>query len=135
MSEHMWARCAGAKIVVISKYVIAEATGGNSAAAARRLKAIAALDALEEDPEAAQLAEELIGRGHLPLKARVDARHISIAAFHSVRFLLTWNCKHLANEKMARKVARTCERFGYRCPEICTPETLMRAFAHERPIP
>jgi hypothetical protein len=134
MTHIWWKRHSVHCDLYVSKHVIAEAAGGSAAAAARRLEVVAALDVLGEDPRTGQLAEELIRRGHLPEKARVDAEHISVAAFHSIRFLLTWNCKHLANDAIARKAARTCEKFGYRCPEICTPENLMRAFAYERPL-
>jgi hypothetical protein len=74
----------------------------------------------------------LVGDGLLPRKASADAEHIATAAIHSVHYLLTWNCKHLANPRIARNVVRTCERFGFSCPVICTPEQLLRAYANDR---
>ena len=41
------------------------------------------------------------------------------------RYLLTWNCKHLANAQIARRIALVCEKPGHRMPIICTPEGLM----------
>jgi hypothetical protein len=40
-------------------------------------------------------------------------------------YLLTWNCKHLANAQIIRRVAVVCNREGYDMPVICTPEELM----------
>jgi hypothetical protein len=40
-------------------------------------------------------------------------------------YLLTWNCKHLANAQVVRRVAAVCNREGYDMPVICTPEELM----------
>ncbi len=51
----------------------------------------------------------------------------AVAAVHAVDFLLTWNCKHLANAQIARTIALVCQRLGYRMPSICTPEELMGA--------
>src|ERR1044071_4507429 len=54
-----------------------------------------------------------------------DAAHVSVAAVHAVDYLLTWNCKHLANAQIARKIALVCTQAGHRMPIICTPEELM----------
>lgn len=35
--------------------------------------------------------------GVLPPQVAHDAAHIAVAAVHAVDYLLTWNCKHLAN--------------------------------------
>ena len=59
--------------------------------ALRRIPALAVTD------EATRLAGELVRRGALPRKATVDAFHIGIAAAHQIEYLLTWNCKHIAN--------------------------------------
>ena len=41
-----------------------------------------------------------------------------------MHFLLTWNCKHIANANVLRVIARTCRERGYELPVICTPEEL-----------
>jgi hypothetical protein len=38
--------------------------------------------------------------------------------------MLTWNCKHLANAQISRRVARICGEHGIVMPTICTPEEL-----------
>jgi hypothetical protein len=40
-------------------------------------------------------------------------------------YLLTWNCRHLANGQIIRRVAVECNQKGYNMPVICTPEELM----------
>jgi hypothetical protein len=47
-----------------------------------------------------------------------------VATVHTVDYLLTWNCKHLANAQITRKIALVCQQMGYRMPVICTPEEL-----------
>jgi hypothetical protein len=62
----------------------------------------------------------------LPQSAKEDAEHVAVAATHGIEFLVTWNCKRLANPVITPKVARACERAGFRSPEICTPEIILR---------
>jgi hypothetical protein len=60
----------------------------------------------------------------LPAKAADDAAHIAIAAVRGMNYLLTWNCRHIANAVMRPKLEGLCLAEGYRCPIICTPPEL-----------
>ncbi len=117
----------------ISDLVLAEARAGDVEAADERLQALSGIAALRLNPNSRSLAKQLIGGGLLPTSAVSDAEHIAVAATNSVRLLLTWNCKHLANPAIRDAVVLTCETNGARCPEICTPEQLMRTYEYERP--
>ena len=66
-------------------------------------------------------------KGALPEKATVDAFHIGVAAAHSMTYLLTWNCKHLANAAMRSTIESVCRAEGLTPPIICTPEELPAA--------
>ena len=68
----------------------------------------------------------------LPESARSDAAHVAIAATNRIPLLVTWNCRHLANRTIHRAIVRACEAAGFSCPEICTPEHLMRTYTHAR---
>jgi hypothetical protein len=61
----------------------------------------------------------------LPMKALADMAHVAIATVHGMQFLLTWNCKHIANAVVLRMVAKICREHGFEPPVICTPEELM----------
>jgi hypothetical protein len=56
----------------------------------------------------------------------VDAAHIAVAAVHEMDFLLTWNCRHIANAVIVDKVRAVIAVAGYAPPAICTPLELMR---------
>jgi hypothetical protein len=71
------------------------------------------------------LAKDLIGIGPLPARAEVDALHIAIAVTNQVDYLLTWNCKHLANAALRRQIDYICRAKGYEPIIICTPEELL----------
>ena len=75
--------------------------------------------------EAGKLAAKLVQRGAIPRKAAEDALHIAIAAAHGVDYLLTWNCRHIANATMRQAIEHVCREAGYEPPVICTPEELL----------
>ncbi len=41
----------------------------------------------------------------IPAKSVQDAFPVAIAAVHGMDYLLTWNCRHIANAQIIRKLA------------------------------
>jgi hypothetical protein len=111
----------------VSQVVIDEASLGDPAEVEKRLTIIGDLRILEVTQDAESLARAIMASGVLPPHAFPDAAHIAVAAVHATDYLLTWNCKHLANAQIARKIAVVCQKLGYRAPTICTPDELMGA--------
>ena len=72
------------------------------------MKAMVEIDALDTDSRSERLARKLIGGGRLPQKAWADAEHVAVAATNAIPILLTWNCKHLANPIIHRRIAQAC---------------------------
>lgn len=108
----------------VSQIVRDEAALGDPTARARRLRALRGISALAVTEQATRLAGELVRRGALPKKATVDAFHIGVAAAHQIEYLLTWNCKHIANATMRGTIETICRSEGLEPPIICTPEEL-----------
>jgi PIN domain-containing protein len=117
----------------VSQLVVDEASAGDPEAARERLEVLKDMTLLETTLEALALAKELIRAGALPTKAADDALHIAVAATNGVPFLLTWNCRHLANATMRPAIDAVCAAKGLKAPIICTPEELWEATSHERP--
>jgi hypothetical protein len=111
----------------VSQVVIDEASAGNPAEVQKRLAIIAGLPQLEVTEDAETLTQAILAAGILPPHAVRDAAHIAVSAVHTIDYLLTWNCKHLANAQIARRIALVCEAMGHQIPIICTPEALMGA--------
>ncbi len=93
----------------------------------KRLAVIGGLPTLAVTVDAEALTNAVMAAGILPPHAFPDAAHVAVSAVHAVDYLLTWNCKHLANAQIARRIALVCENLGLRMPIICTPEELMGA--------
>jgi hypothetical protein len=61
----------------------------------------------------------------IPSRAETDAAHVATAAVHGMDFLLTWNCRHIANATIVEKLRDICDREGFPAPVICIPHELM----------
>jgi hypothetical protein len=109
----------------VSQVVLDEASAGDPAEIQKRLDVIRDLPVLEVTKSAESLAQAIITSGVIPPRAIRDAAHIAVAAVHEIDYLLTWNCRHLANAQIMRKIEEVCDQLSERMPVICTPEELM----------
>jgi hypothetical protein len=50
---------------------------------------------------------------------------IAMASVHGIQFLLTGNCKHIANPEHRPKIERACRDLGIEPPLIGTPFDLL----------
>jgi predicted nucleic acid-binding protein len=108
-----------------SELVLQEVRAGDTQLAIRRLELLAGVPILTVRSEILELAEDLIAEGPIPRKAAGDAAHIAVATVYGCEYLLTWNCRHIANAELHRAIRRVVERYGYEVPNLCTPEELM----------
>jgi hypothetical protein len=111
--------------LVTSQYVLDEAAHGDPTLATDRLRELADVALLDLPVEVPQLASEILRRAILPVHARIDALHIAVASYHEVEYLLTWNCKHIANAQVLPKIRDLLFELGYPFPVICTPEEMV----------
>jgi len=109
----------------ISELVVREAGAGDAVAAKKRLDALKKIALLELNEETLHLARDLVQKGPIPERSKEDALHIALATVHGMDYLLTWNCRHIANAEMRKGVASVCTSLGYEAPIISTPEELM----------
>jgi hypothetical protein len=111
--------------VYVSELVLREAAAGDEDAARRRLAALEGIPLLAMTTEALQLARHLVEEGAIPAPAAADAAHVALATAHGMEYLLTWNCRHIANAEMRLRIERACRARGFEPPALCTPEELM----------
>jgi hypothetical protein len=125
LTRDWWSRRRHDFDLYASAVVIDEATKGDPARAAERLQLIAEMTVLHVTPPAAELASVLLRETGIPRKAQLDALHISLAAIHGMDYLLTWNCRHIANANILPAVYNVCRASGYEPPLVCTPQELI----------
>jgi hypothetical protein len=111
--------------LVASELVVTECSLGDAVAASKRLDALLAIPLLEISAHSVEIAKGLVASGIVPIKASEDAMHISIATVHFVDYLLTWNCRHIANPEIQARIAEHFRPLGLFLPFICTPDELL----------
>jgi hypothetical protein len=121
-----WWATRGSFELFTSQFVLDEAAAGDEGPAASRLAALQDAVLLEVTEDGIVLAENLVAGDALPPKARVDALHVAMAAVHGMDYLLTWNCKHIANASLRGRIEDLCRAAGFEPPIICTPLELLR---------
>lgn len=127
ITRDWWDTRRSAYELCISQLVLKEAAAGDTQAAQERLAIMKGMTLLETSRQALDLAKQLIQEGALPTKAADDSLHIAVAAMNGIPYLLTWNCRHLANAAMRPLIESVCATKGVAAPIICTPEELMEA--------
>ena len=111
--------------MLVSQLVIDEASAGDPALATERLQLLAGIPLLSLDPAIADIADEIMSRAILPEKARTDALHIATVAHHRIQYLLTWNCRHIANARILPRIYNVLNDLMIPVPVICTPEEMV----------
>ncbi|MEM8961406.1 MAG: type II toxin-antitoxin system VapC family toxin [Acidobacteriota bacterium] len=111
--------------VYVSSMVLQEAMKGDPDASRKRVDLIETMPILALDEEGIELADRLVADRILPEKAHADALHLAIATVNRIDYLLTWNCKHLANAVLQKRLRHFMKRNRHELPQICTPRALM----------
>lgn len=107
--------------VVTSQFVVDEASIGDPDAVSRRLEMLDGIPVLPVNPDADGIADELVSRHMMPERARLDALHVATGALAGVQYLLTQNCKHIANAHELPRVYELLKELGLSGMLICTP--------------
>lgn len=124
ISHAWWERRADYELYV-SQSVWQECSAGDPVASQKRLAALEGIAVLAITQDMIHLAESLIDQAIIPAKAIEDALHIAVSTLHHIDFLVTWNCRHIANPVIQEKIAVYLEQLGLFLPIICTPEELL----------
>ena len=109
----------------VSRPVLDEASQGDPNASRKRIESCLGIPVLESLSSAENLAQKFLEEKLVPKKALIDAAHVAIAAVHEMDYLLTWNCKHIANATLRNRIYDLCKECGYKSPVICTPSELI----------
>ena len=120
-----WWRKRAAFEVFACPLVVEEAGRGDVVARIRRQRLLRDLPLLEITNDTRAVARRLLASGPLPAQAEGDALHIGVAAGQGMEYLVTWNCRHIANAWMRPQIEEVIRELGYEPPVLCTPEELL----------
>lgn len=114
--------------LVTSDAVIDELEQGSFSAREEAIGLIEDLPMLEIGDPIADIVATYISRRVMPADPAGDALHRALSSFHKCDFLLTWNCRHLANANKFGHIRRVNTILGLATPSIVTPLELLGEF-------
>lgn len=130
---HDWWRTAPERFdLYISEAVLDEIEAGDPEAVARRLEIVEGLPILALSDDVATLVNAYEDRLGLVGRTRPDLLHIAFAVAYEADYLVTWNCRHIANGETIRRLARANAELRRFTPVIVTPEELLESGEGDR---
>jgi predicted nucleic acid-binding protein len=123
---HDWWRNARDRFsLYISEAVWDEIQAGDSEAANRRSQIIEGLPILAFSQDVMALVQAYDQRLGLVGRARADVVHLAFAVAYRMDYVVTWNCRHLANGETIRRLRDANEELHRATPIIVTPEEIL----------
>ena len=120
-TRQWWADARTNYELVTSAAVLGELTGGLFPRKEQALALISDLPLLPIDPAIDEIVQTYIRHHVMPNDPVGDPLHLALASFHRCDFLLTWNCRHLANANKVAHIRRVNFMLGLYVPLLVTP--------------
>lgn len=117
--------------LVTSPAVIDELERGDYPSREDCLTLVEGLDLLEITPAVLDVVDTYIARHVMPEDPAGDALHLALASVHRCDFLVTWNCRHLANANKFGHIRRVNTLLGLYVPTLVTPLELLEDYDDE----
>jgi predicted nucleic acid-binding protein len=111
--------------VVTSEAVLNELSAGDYESKPDALRLLDETPLLKIDTEIIEIVNTYITHKLMPNDALGDAMHLAVASYHNCEFLLTWNCRHLANANKFKHIRRINTMLGLYVPSLVTPIELL----------
>ena len=105
---------------VTSAAVLQELQRGDFPGKTDAIAMITRLTAIAITDEVLLIVDEYIKRQLMPKDPSGDALHLAVASHHGCDFLVTWNCKHLANANKFGDIHRINKKLGLPTPILTT---------------
>ena len=124
-TRQFWDEFSGNYSLVTSIAVLDELNRGEHPNKSKCLELIEDIPLVLVEPEITAIVQAYIQRKVMPDNPVGDALHLALASFHKCDFLLTWNCKHLANANKFGHIRRINALLNLYNPSLVTPLELL----------
>ena len=125
LTKQWWENCKDDYRLFTSQETIDEANSGDPVYAKLRCEILETIQLLDPVEEVEQLASKYFKYFNFSVNSLRDAAHLAFAVYYDLDYLLTWNCKHLANANVRVRLHKLNNSLGYNTPDLCTPEELI----------
>ena len=120
-TQHWWDFKREEFDIFTSDAVLRELEKGDYPTKADALSLLKDIPILVIEPPIAEIVEAYIQHRLMPANPAGDALHLAVASYYRCDFLLTWNCKHLANANKFAHIQRINVLLGLYNPRLVTP--------------
>ena len=124
-TRQWWDEHQSAFKIVTSDAVVDELERGKHPVKEEALSLIEHVELLSIEEEIAEIVEAYIQHKVMPSDPVGDALHLALASYHKCDFLLTWNCRHLANANKFGHIRRINTVLGLFVLTLTTPLELL----------
>ena len=104
ITQEWWQMARDRFELYVSEAVLGEVRAGDPEAIERRLRLIGSLPVLALNADVRALTVHYERTLGLSGKARADLPHFAYAVSYQMDYLVTWNCSHIANGEMIRRL-------------------------------
>lgn len=124
-TRRWWAVARERYLLLTSEAVLIELRAGSDPIREKRLAMLADLPRLASGPPVVEILETYFRHRLMPRDPSGDALHLALASYHRCDFLVTWNCRHLANANKFGQIRRINTKLGLYVPTLATPMELL----------
>lgn len=124
-TRRWWSMARGRYTLVSSDPVLDELRRGDYPSKVAALELVQELQLLAVAPPIAEIVEAYVRHRLMPEDPAGDALHLALASYHKCEFLVTWNCRHLANANKYGHIRRVNNLLGLYVPVLATPLELL----------
>ena len=110
---------------VTSDAVVDELEAGEYPHQAEALEMIRGIPQVPFNEQIADIVAAYIQHRVMPANPNGDALHLALASYHRCDFLVTWNCRHIANANKFAHIRRINDTLGLFVPTLITPLELL----------
>ncbi len=111
--------------IVTSDAVVDELNKGDYPTKANTLELVSNIPLLPFEEEVSEIVKIYFEHKLMPKDPVGDALHLALASYHKCDFLLTWNCKNIANANKFTHIKRINTLLGLFIPTLLTPLELI----------
>ena len=124
-TQEWWKKYASKYELVTSDAVLEELQSGNYPSKRSALSLIRKIDLVHINETVLDIVDAYIAHHVMPKDPRGDALHLALASYYKCDYLLTWNCKHIANTNKQNHIRVINTILNLHIPSLITPLELL----------
>lgn len=124
-TRRWWREAARRDELVTSEAVLEELASGDYATRQECIELVSSLPLVAIESAVAETVQAYFSHQLMPMDPGGDALHLALASHYRCDFLVTWNCRHLANANKFDHIRRVNGILGLFVPALVTPLELL----------